>query len=84
MGGSVGNVDRSHPCFGVCVVQRIQVHRDVAGDDEPVCIVRRDCNLNLAGRLAGLIHQYVDLLAVCDGLAALRSPNEQSFVRIDV
>ena len=73
-----------HPCLLVGVVQRVSVQGDVGGDDESIRVIGCYCHLHLGRGLSRLIHDYSDLLAVRDRLAALGRPDGQSFVCVDV
>lgn len=84
MGCVFANVFRCHPGFLIGVIEGVPVQLDVSRDDEPINVVGGHCYLHLGRGLRRLIDQDGHLLPVCDGLAALSRPNEESFVCVDV
>lgn len=84
MWSSRGNILRRHPCFLSSAIQRRVITGHVAHNDEAVEIVRSLSHRHHDLRLLAAVLHYVDLLAVADRLASLRSPNQKPLVGVDV
>ena len=84
MGSVFADVIGGHPRFLVRVVQCVPVQRDIRRDDESVRVIGCYRHLHLGRRHGRLVDDYSHLLSVSNGLTALRGPDQETFVRIDV
>ena len=84
MGLAQADILRSHPGFLSRVVHGIPITGDIGRQDEPIHVVSRDSGLALGHRDGLSTSDHIDLHTVTDALAALESPDSQTFVGVDV